>query len=118
MIEQLSSTRYKTNYFNPKCENLSYTVGIIKPDTSLKDENIQKIVDVIESKGFIIKNMIQRKLVKEEVLNVFYKHHKKDYHDDICDYMLSGECCVILMCHETENPITFWKEIIGYKDPE
>lgn len=31
--------------------------------------------------------------------------------------MMSGECCVILMCHETENPIKKWKEIIGHKDP-
>lgn len=62
--------------------------------------------------------MIQRKLVKEEALNLFYKHQKKPYHDDLLDYLLSGESCVILMCHETENPITFWKEIIGHKDPE
>lgn len=25
-----------TDYFNPKCENLSYTVGIIKPNTCMK----------------------------------------------------------------------------------
>lgn len=32
--------------------------------------------------------------------------------------MLSGECCVILMCHETENPIEKWKNMIGHKNPE
>lgn len=31
--------------------------------------------------------------------------------------MLSGECCVLLICHETENPIEKWKQIIGHKDP-
>jgi len=37
--------------------------------------------------------------------------------DEIMTYMLSGECIMFLLCHETENPITVWKKIIGNKDP-
>ncbi|KRX11100.1 Nucleoside diphosphate kinase [Pseudocohnilembus persalinus] len=107
-----------TDYFNPKCINLSYTIGIIKPDTCMKEQNIQDIVNKIEDEGFIIKNMIQRQLIKEEVLNLYYKHLKQEYIDQIVEYMLSGECCVILMCHETENPIEKWKNMIGHKNPE
>jgi nucleoside diphosphate kinase len=32
-------------------------------------------------------------------------------------YMLSGECVVILLCHETENPIEKWKKMIGHMNP-
>jgi len=31
--------------------------------------------------------------------------------------MLSGECVVLLLCHEKENPIEKWKKMIGPADP-
>lgn len=31
--------------------------------------------------------------------------------------MMSGECIVLLLCHETENPIEKWKKIIGHMEP-
>ena len=31
--------------------------------------------------------------------------------------MLSGPCMVLLLCHESENPIKKWKKIIGNLDP-
>ena len=42
-----------TDYFNPKEENLSYTVAIIKPETALKEENIKIIMNLLENKGNI-----------------------------------------------------------------
>ena len=32
--------------------------------------------------------------------------------------MTSGDCLVLLLTHETEDPIKKWKEMIGDKDPE
>ena len=32
--------------------------------------------------------------------------------------MLSGDSVVLLLCHETENPIEKWKKLIGKCDPE
>lgn len=75
------------------------------------------MINKIEKEGFIIKNFIQRELFKEEILNIFYLHQTKPYIDDILDYMLSGESIVLLLCHETENPIEKWKKIIGHMDP-
>lgn len=49
------------------------------------------------------------------MLNLFYKQAK--YMDEILQYMLSGECIMFLLCHETENPIQVWKKMIGNKDP-
>jgi hypothetical protein len=43
------------DYFNPKEENLSYTVAIIKPETSLKEENVKLIMAQLENKGRVYK---------------------------------------------------------------
>ena len=40
-----------TDYFNPKEENLSYTLGIIKPEFSIKEENFKTIMTLLENKG-------------------------------------------------------------------
>ena len=53
-----------SKYFNPKEENLSYTLAIIKPETSLKEENIKIIMELLENKGFIIHNMLHKDLTQ------------------------------------------------------
>ncbi|EGR29015.1 nucleoside diphosphate kinase family protein, putative [Ichthyophthirius multifiliis] len=62
--------------------------------------------------------MIQRELLKQEAMNLFYKHQQMNYFQELVDYMISGESVVLLLCHETENPIEKWKRIIGKSDPE
>jgi len=42
-----------TEYFDPKKENLSYTVAIIKPETALKEENVKSIMKILDEKGNI-----------------------------------------------------------------
>ncbi|CAD8175836.1 unnamed protein product [Paramecium octaurelia] len=102
--------------FDPKQENLPYTFALIKPDTTLKPNVVQEVVNKIEAAGLTIKNFVQvQELYREEVLNLFYKQQK--YMDEIMTYMLSGECVMFLLCHETENPILVWKKMIGNKDP-
>ncbi|KAM3142181.1 hypothetical protein pb186bvf_005590 [Paramecium bursaria] len=101
--------------FDPKQQNLPYTFALLKPDIVLKPQVVQEVINKIESQGLIIKNFIQRELYKEEVLNIFYKQQK--FIDEILQYMMSGECIMLLLCHETENPIQVWKKMIGNKDP-
>lgn len=60
---------------------------------------------------------MQRELVREEIINLFYKHTNKAYFDEILNYLLNGESCVFLLCHETEDPIKKWKKMIGNSDP-
>lgn len=105
-------------FFNPKLVNLPYTVAIIKPDTCLNSKTVQDIINKIEEQGFTIKNMIQRELIKEEALNLYYKHKSQPFFDELMEYMLSGECVILLICHETENPIDKWKNLIGPTNPE
>lgn len=61
--------------------------------------------------------MLQRELMKEEILNIYYKHVKKPYFEEILNYLLGGESVIFLLCHETEDPITKWKKLIGPSDP-
>lgn len=103
--------------FNPKKINLPYTVAVFKPDIVLKSDIVRDLLAKIENEGFIIKQMFQRLLTKQEISNLFYKHTNKPFFEDILDYMLSGETLIILLCHETQNPITKWKKMIGHYDP-
>jgi nucleoside diphosphate kinase len=61
--------------------------------------------------------MIQRDLTKEEALNLFYKHQNKDYTEKLMNYILSGECIILMLTHERLDPITTWKKMIGNMDP-
>ena len=62
--------------------------------------------------------MIQRELMKEEVINLCFKHAKKPYFEEILNYMMGGESVIFLLCHETEDPIGKWKKLIGPSDPQ
>jgi nucleoside diphosphate kinase len=77
--------------FDPKQVNLPFTLALIKPDTVLDPDKLQEIIDFIEkSNQLAIKNMFQRELLKEEVMNLFYKHEQKPYFEDLLRYMMSG----------------------------
>ena len=59
--------------FDPKQVNQAYTIAIIKPNIVLETDLLKEIIDKIENCGmFVIKNMVQRELYKQEVLNLFY----------------------------------------------
>jgi nucleoside diphosphate kinase len=81
----------------------------------------QIIAKIENSKELTIKNMFQRELLKEEVINLFYKHENKPYFEDLLRYMMSGESCVMVLvnANETEgDPIVKWKKMIGNMNPE
>lgn len=44
--------------FDPKQENLPYTFAMIKPDTTLKPNVVQEVVNKIEAAGLTIKNFV------------------------------------------------------------
>ena len=81
----------------------------------------QIIAKIENSKELTIKNMFQRELLKEEVINLFYKHENKPYFEDLLRYMMSGESCVMVLVNATEtegDPIVKWKKMIGNMNPE
>ncbi|CAD8167407.1 unnamed protein product [Paramecium octaurelia] len=57
--------------FDPKQENLPYTFALIKPDTTLKPNVVQEVVNKIEAAGLTIKNFVQRTLQRRSTQSVF-----------------------------------------------
>jgi len=103
--------------FNPKKDNIPYTIGILKPDLVFQEEKTQQILAKIETSGFSIIHMLKKELTKQEVINLYYKHMEKDFFDNMVKYMMNGESIVLLLTCEGENPIQKWKQFIGLPDP-
>lgn len=116
--------------FNPKKENIPYTIGIIKPDVANEDTKVsltsspsylpfqvQEILAKIEAEGFSIIHMLKKELTKQEVINLYYKHTEKDFFDNMAKFLMNGESVILLLTVEGENPIQKWKKFIGNPDP-
>lgn len=82
MDSRLDSS-YKDQFFDPKQENLAYTIAIVKPSVALHDDTVQDIIELIEKENFIIKSMLKRELIRQEVINLFNRHLRKDYFNQI-----------------------------------
>lgn len=103
--------------FNPKKENIPYTIGILKPDVVQFDAKVQEILAKIEAEGFSIIHMLKKELTKQEVINLYYKHTEKDFFDNMAKFLMNGESVVLLLTSEGENPIQKWKKLLGHPDP-
>src|SRR5574343_1813741 len=100
-----------------KMQQLPYTVAIIKPDTATVPESVEEIMKVISDEGFQVYEKETRVMDKEDVINLFARHKKKDYFQDLMEYMTSGPSIILVLTHETVDPIQRWKELIGPMDP-
>ena len=91
------------------------TFTIIKPD-AFKASYSGPIIEIIESAGFIIKNM---RLVEMDstMASKFYAVHKeRPFFSRLCDYMWSGPIIVIEL--EKENAVSDFRKLIGSTNPE
>ena len=91
------------------------TFTIIKPD-AFKASYSGPIIEIIESAGFIIKNM---RLVEMDntMASKFYAVHKeRPFFSRLCDYMCSGPIIVIEL--EKENAVSDFRKLIGSTNPE
>ena len=91
------------------------TFTIIKPD-AFKASYSGPIIEIIESAGFIIKNM---RLVEMDntMASKFYEVHKeRPFFSRLCDYMCSGP--IIVQVLEGENAVKKNREIMGATNPE
>ena len=92
-------------FYDPKKTNVPYTFAIIKPETCCDSNKVQEILERIEKEGFVIKAMLQREPTKQEIQNLLYKHEKADWYREASIYMTCGDCLILLLTHETEDPI-------------
>lgn len=104
--------------FDPKKINLPYTLFIIKPEMCLNWALCQEIIAQLESQGFEVKSIANREITRQEAENLYYKHHNKDYFNKLISYATTGESLVALLSHQSGDPISLLKAIVGHKDPE
>jgi len=91
------------------------TFTIIKPD-AFEASYSGPIIEIIESAGFIIKNM---RLVEMDntMASKFYAVHKeRPFFSRLCEYMCSGPIIVIEL--EKENAVSDFRKLIGSTNPE
>jgi len=103
--------------FNPKKENVPYTIAIVKPDIVAEDEKVQEILTKLEAK-FTIANMLKKELTKEEVINLYWNYRKEPTFDNMSKYMTNGECLIVMLTCEDLNPINELKKMLGPSDPQ
>ena len=91
------------------------TFTIIKPD-AFKASYSGPIIEIIESAGFIIKNM---RLVEMDntMASKFYEVHKeRPFYGELVDYMSSGPIVAAVL--EKENAVSDFRKLIGSTNPE
>lgn len=95
-------------------EIVERTFAIIKPDAV--ERNIAgKIIDKIESAGFVVVGMKKIRLTKNEAEGFYYVHKERPFFGDLCSYMSRGS--VLVMVLEKENAIQAWRTLMGATNP-
>jgi nucleoside-diphosphate kinase len=95
-------------------EIVERTFAIIKPDAV--ERNITgKILDKIESAGFVVVGMKKISLTKNEAEGFYYVHKERPFFSDLCSYMSRGPVVVLVL--EKENAILGWRALMGATNP-
>lgn len=92
-----------------------YTLAIIKP-TPIKNKQVGPIIDRIEKKGFVIKQLQLTQLSLTQAQTFYKEHAHRPFYNDLCNYMISGP--VIPMILEKENAVEDFRSLIGPTDPK
>ena len=91
------------------------TFTIIKPD-AFKASYSGPIIEIIESAGFIIKNMRLVEMNNTMASKFYAVHKERPFFSRLCDYMCSGPIIVIEL--EKENAVSDFRKLIGSTNPE
>ena len=90
------------------------TFAIIKPDAV--ERNIAgKIIEKIESAGFVVVGMKKIRLTKQEAEGFYYVHKERPFFGDLCSYMSRGPVIVLVL--EKDNAILDWRTLMGATNP-
>lgn len=73
----------------------------------------EQFLDILKNKGWQIVRKTKCHLTDEQAHELYKPHKDKDFYEDLCKYMISGEC-ICCSCHKNcEEPI---KEMYKLKD--
>lgn len=90
------------------------TLSIIKPDATGKNL-VGKIIARFEEEGLRIAAVRKMHLSRREAEGFYAVHRGKGFFDELCTFMSSGPCVVMVL--EGENAIARNREIMGATNP-
>lgn len=113
-----------------KSKFIDYTLAILKPSIVMSQSKSRQVISKIKENNFEIYSILYKTLSKEEIHNLYYKHTKQQYFDDIIKVNSIGPSCILVLINKNEtyhdsnsmevkykSPITRWKDMIGPKNP-
>ena len=90
------------------------TFGIIKPDAVRAGKQGQ-IISRILGGGFAIRGMKLVHQTRKQAEGFYAVHAGKGFFDELCDFMSSGPCVVLVL--EKDNAVPAWRELMGATNP-
>jgi nucleoside-diphosphate kinase len=90
------------------------TLLIIKPNV-VEKRKIGAVIEALEEKGIVIREMKMETLGKEKAEEFYSVHRGKPFFDGLVEFMTSGP--VIEMVAEHANAVEYVRGIIGATDP-
>ena len=94
---------------------IEHTFAIIKPD-AVAAGHTGKIIDLIESNGFTIKNLKKVTLTRAQAEGFYHVHAARPFFGELCDFMTSGPCVVMIL--EKDGAVLAWRDLMGATDPK
>ncbi len=94
---------------------IEHTFAIIKPD-AVAAGHTGKIIDLIETNGFTVRNMKKVTLTRAQAEGFYHVHAARPFFGELCDFMTSGPCVVMIL--EKDGAVLAWRDLMGATDPK
>jgi len=88
---------------------------LIKPN-AVDHKHIGHIITIVESKGFIIRNVRVFQFTKESATEFYYEHAGKEFFHRLITFMISGTTIALIL--EKRNAVAELRELVGDADPQ
>jgi len=72
------------------------TILIIKPD-AVKKKVVGKIISILEDNNIEIIDILKMCLNREDAENFYFEHRKKNFYNELIEFVISGPIVVILL---------------------
>lgn len=90
------------------------TLALLKPE-AFENDIYAQILDIIEQNGFNIKEIVYKKLSKQEAEEFYSCHKGKSFFDSYVAHMCSGKIAALML--ERKDAVKGWRELMGSTDP-
>jgi nucleoside-diphosphate kinase len=98
-----------------RLEYMRYTLILIKPNVVRKNK-IGAVINVLENKGLVIKDIRMGTLTKERAEGFYEIHRGKPFFENLINFMTSGTIVELIVEHD--NCVEYVREVIGNTNPE